>query len=103
MQKRYGKIVKADHTGDTAIAEFEPGVENDQIKVAQSALTKFLMDCVEKHGGGVPPVFARRIGETTYTPFNPEFLPPQLKKNPKGMDRLLEVETVLIQQPLCGG
>jgi len=102
MRSRFGKIVKADHSGDTAIAEFEPGVDDERIEVAQSELTKFLTDCIEKYKM-CPPVFARRIGETTYTPFNPEFLPPQLKRNPKGMDRLLDVETVLIQQPIIGG
>lgn len=87
--KRYGKIVRADHSGDTAIAEFQPGVETSE-KVAQDALTAFLNDCVSRYGK-TPPVWGKRIGAESYSPFNRE------------TDRITDCETILLQQPLVGG
>ena len=102
MRERFGKIILPDHSGDQAIAEFDPGVDNDKIEIAQEKLTKFLEDCIERYGS-TPPVFARRINETVYTPFNADFLSPKLKRDPNGQDSLLDVETVVIQRPMAGG
>lgn len=112
MSKRYGQIVQATHNGDTLIAEFQPGVDSADnraaIVVAQKALTDFLNDCIERHGK-TPPVFARRIGDADMKPFHLEGFPihkPSMKgvKPLKlGEDRILDVETILIQQPLVGG
>lgn len=90
QRDRRGKIVFADHTGDTAIATFEPGVENEAVTVAQDALTTWLEDCIARHGQH-PPVFAKRIGDESYTPFR------------VGTDHIVQVETILIQDPLVGG
>ena len=87
---RFGKIVRADHKGDTTIATFEPGVQNAAIEVAQDELTDFLNDCIDHHGS-TPPVFARRIGEPDFTPFTPS------------VDKIIDVETILLQDPLVGG
>jgi len=89
-KKRFGMIVKADHTGDTTVATFEPGVENDASVAAQAKLTSFLQDCLDRTNYH-PPVFAKRIGEKAYTPFK------------SGTDNIVDVETILIQQPLVGG
>jgi hypothetical protein len=87
---RFGKIIKADHTGDSTVATFTPGVENEASEVAQADLTAFLEDCITKHGR-TPPVFGKRLGAGKYTPFIPD------------NDSIVDVETVLIMEPLIGG
>ena len=87
---RFGKIVTADHSGDTAIAEFEPGVDSPAAKVAQDKLTAFLNDCVTRYGK-TPPVWGKRLGAESYTPFN------------RNTDRIIDCETILLQNPMVGG
>ncbi len=90
QQSRYGKIILCDHSGDTPVATFEPGVDNDAITVAQDQLTAFLADCVKRHNQH-PPVFGKRLGAEKYTPFR------------VGDDAIVDVETIVIQRPLVGG
>lgn len=90
VKSRFGKIVKVDHSGDTTVATFEPGVENDAVVVAQAELDAFLADC-NRRFCQTPPVFAKPIGKTDYVPFK------------VGTDRIIDVETVIIQYPLVGG
>lgn len=87
---RRGKIVKPDHTGDTAIAEFTPGVNDERAAKAEQVLTDFFTDRQKRYGSD-PRIFAKRPGATDYTPFT------------LGQDRVFDMETVLIQDPLCGG
>jgi len=79
-----------DGTGHTVIAEYEPTVETS-VSVADKALADFLADCVKTHGNE-PPVWARRVmGTGDFDLFDPN------------ADNLVNVEEVVIHQPLIGG
>lgn len=75
--------------GDETVATFDPKVEKT-CEVAQDALTAFLDKCITEHGSE-PPVWARRIGESDFGPFDGRH------------DDLTEVDDVMLQYPLVGG
>jgi len=58
------QIRRMDHTGDSLVAEWDTEVE-EEVKVAQDELTKFLDSCVKEYGSE-PPVWVRRIGQKEY-------------------------------------
>ena len=85
------QIRSLDHTGDSVLAEFDPQ-QQDAVKVAQDKLTAFLSDCVSKHGGESPPVWAKRSGEDKYKPIDP-----------KNSDDIAQAEEILVHQRVVGG
>jgi hypothetical protein len=84
-----GRIVKCDKTGDSVVAEFDTAAP-ETVKVANDELTKFLKDCILKYGQE-PPVWAKRVGEPDFSPF-------EHKKESVGL-----AEEVLIHPPLVAG
>lgn len=83
------KIRLCNHKGDEVIATFDP-TDTASVKVAQDELTKFLGDCITRYGSE-PPVFAKRIGDNRFTPFN------------RKSDDLAQVADMVLQFPLVGG
>lgn len=86
---RKGKIVRADHTGDSALATYEPGVENEASVVAQAELDKFMADCIRRFGAPAQ-VFGKTV-EGKSTIFNPE------------TDRIVDFETIMVAAPEVPG
>jgi hypothetical protein len=83
------KIRKCDYSGDSVLADYN--TEDDtSVEVAQDELTKFLKGCVTQYGI-TPPVWARRIGEKDFDPFDPK------------RDDLRKVDEVICQMPMVGG
>lgn len=85
---RRGKIYRMDHTGDSAICDFEPG-NAESCEVAQKSLESFLEACVKQYGSA-PPVWQKRIGETEFELFN-------------AGDSIVDAEELLLQYPMSGG
>jgi len=82
-------IRKCDHTGDSVLKEYDTE-DTASVKVAQEELKKFLEACV-KHYGTRPPVWARRLGQRDFDPFN------------TAQDDLSQVDEVICQFPMVGG
>lgn len=85
------RIQRMDGSGDSTIATYDPEVQ-ESVTVAQDELAAFLDDCVKQHGE-TPPVWARRCGQATDS----------LDLFDPASDNLLDVDLVVIHQPLCGG
>lgn len=87
---RKGKIVRADHTGDSALATYEPGVVNEAATVAQAELDAFMDDCIKRFGRPAQ-VFGKRTMDGPATLFNPE------------NDRIVDFETIMVANPEVPG
>lgn len=79
-------IRKADHTGDTIIADYD--TENaESVQIAEESLNAFFDNCIAKYGKK-PTFWAKQIGHKNFTPWSGD---------------LLKVEDVVLFNPLCGG
>lgn len=77
---RRGCIFHANLKGDSTVATFEPGVE--------AAAAESKLATLARPGRGI---FGRRLGSENYVPFK------------VGTDRVVDMEAVMIVDPLRGG
>ena len=96
-----GVIRMQNHRGDEIVAEFNPA-DVKTCQVAQDKLTAFLDKCIKDYGSE-PPVYAKRIGETDWTPFHVVDRPLRRQQEVLGTDQLQSVDEVLLHMPLVGG
>lgn len=90
MMKTYRcRIQRMDENGDSTVATYDPEVA-ESVTIATEALSDFFDECVKEYGVE-PPIWARRVGCGSFDLFDPN------------ADNLINVDEVVIHQPLCGG